>query len=93
MSQRPREHNRYNVQALARIKKHAAEDWIDVKVVSLSSMGASFVLKGMLSPGDSLEFYMPSPNSLSPPYHLAARVVWVKDGQVGVEFTGNLAAG
>jgi hypothetical protein len=91
--QKPREHNRYNVQALARVKKIGSEDWIDVKVVTISSMGACFETTGKISQSDSLEFHMASPNSNSKPFHLSARVVWIKGGQVGVEFTGNLAAG
>ncbi len=91
--QRPREHNRYNVQAVARVKKHTSTEWTDVKVVSLSSMGAAFASSGHFKAGDSLEFYMEPASQATSPYHLSARVVWIRDGQVGVEFTGNLATG
>jgi hypothetical protein len=56
-------------------------------------MGAQFAYPGKLSKEDHIEFYMPAPNSHKPAYHLSARVVWVKDGSVGVEFTGNMATG
>lgn len=91
--QKPREHNRYNVQALARVKKIGSEDWADVKVVTISSMGACFTYSGSLKASDSIEFYMAAASASTKPYHLSARVVWIKDGQVGVEFTGNLATG
>jgi PilZ domain len=89
--QKPREHNRYNVQALARVKKVGSDDWLDVKVVTISSMGACFETTGKLSVADALEFYMAAPNASSKPFHLSARIVWIKESQVGIEFTGNLA--
>src|SRR4051812_2975836 len=87
---KPRSHNRYSIKTVARVRKLGTEDWVEVRVISLSPMGASFDNTGYLSPSDTIEFFMPSPTQASPPYHLSARVVWIRDEQVGVEFTGSL---
>lgn len=90
---KPRQFNRYNIHTVAKVRVQGAIDWIEVKVLTLSPMGACFQSIETFSTTQILEFYMPSPNSSNPPYHLAAKIIWAKDGQVGVEFTGSLRAG
>lgn len=86
---KPRQFNRYKLNTVARVRKMGAENWSDVRVDSISPMGASFEDTSLLSATDTVEFFMPKPNAK--PYHLSAKVIWVKEGLVGVEFTGAMS--
>lgn len=85
-----RQFNRYSIASTAKIRRNKAQDWASVKIASLSSMGASFEYTGALNPHDVIEFFMAPPDPKISPYHFSARVVWIADKQVGIEFIGDL---
>jgi hypothetical protein len=85
---KPRQFNRFKLNTVAKVRKTGSKDWSDVRVDSISPMGASFEHTGILASSDAIEFFMPNPSA--PPYHLSAKVIWVRDNLVGVEFTGTL---
>jgi hypothetical protein len=87
---KPRQFNRYKLNTLARVRRNGVADWTEVRVDSISSMGASFEHTRTFKESDSIEFFMPNPATPQKPYHLSAKVVWINDSLVGVEFTGAL---